>query len=213
MNICVIIHIHTYIYINIHIYKWVCTECQYVDSKSWKTCTCGKCQFVCVLRFGVVCVCLIWVAEKHACWEFVPEICVHTATHCNTIQHTATHSMFWDLVSCVFLSNVSRAKKYVLWTLVPETHARIRVVTWAVSSCCDTNSQFVQGTNTTRHTVCCIVLQCVAECCSVLGNKLSTNSLHETICCRNTHDTTSQHTQCVLSVDLCFWELLSCVSR
>jgi len=78
-------------------------------------------------------------------WETcVLRVCARSmCTHCNTLQHTATHNVFWELVSCVFLNNVSRAKKCVLWTLVPETHARVRVVTRAVSSCCDANSQFV----------------------------------------------------------------------
>jgi len=162
---------------------YVCVLCAICVTLQHISCACVH---VCVCTFSL-CVCVLCV------WEYV-RVCarvscastVHstTATHCNTLQHTAAHCNTEWRVTCAWHACVHQ-----LYTSMYKTQrCQCVAVCFAVVA--------VRRKSHTRHTlfsfvVCCSVwqrvavcysvLQCVAACCSVLQCVA--------VCCSDTHVT------------------------
>jgi len=83
----------------------------------------------------------------------------HTATHCNTLQHTATHYSLTHATHCNTLQHTATHYNTLLIDTCNATHACLPCLKQCVVVCCSV-LQCVA--------VCCSVLQCVAVCCSVL---------------------------------------------
>jgi len=105
-------------------------------------------------------------AAKSWLWRIAPFVylCVydsqkHTATHCNTLQHTATH--------CKHTATHCNTLQYTAThcnTLQQAQKDFLRVIDARVNESCTAESTEVQW----YVAVCYSVLQCVAVCCSVL---------------------------------------------